>query len=367
MVYPRRILVFRIGALGDTLLSIPALYAIRNHFTSNAHICLLRNSANPEIVKPEEVLSPHSCVNSFMEYPSEGRIISRTIAMIRLALKIRKSQFHAVIYLAPAERNAKALSRDRILFRLTGIKRFIGFRPFDRSQLYPRGADGKPSSVKSEANFLMERIRLDGIQLVENKHTPYNNLELTKSEREQARAWLNERDWNESKILIAIAPGSKQPVNSWPLQRFQHVGEKLKRQISCQLLVIGGPKEREAANTLLNKWGNGFNAAGSFPPRGSAALLELCNVLIGLDTGTTHLAASVGTPCVGLYSARDNPGRWHPIGNLHEILRKDKQVTCAGCMMVSCPILSHPCMSLITVDEVFKATLKVLARQYSLI
>jgi ADP-heptose:LPS heptosyltransferase len=186
------------------------------------------------------------------------------------------------------------------------------------------------------------------------------NLELTRQERQEAQQWLLDRGWRGNGRLIAIAPGSKQPVNSWPLEHFEKVGRILRDRFSCQVLVIGGPPEYERGETLVKQWGFGINAAGAFSPRGSAALLEQCDLLIGMDTGTTHLAAAVGTRCVALYSARNNPGRWHPLGPGHVILRKDEEVPCAGCMLTVCTRSSQSCVELISVDEVVTAATEVL-------
>ncbi len=355
-----RVLVFRIGALGDTLVSIPALYAIRRYFGSNAHICLLRNRESHDLVVPDDILSPHSCVDTFVEYPSKGGRLSQVAGRIRLVRALRKLKFDAVVYLVPAQRDAWSVIRDRIFFRISGIRSLIGFQVFKKEELFPRGQDGKPATVKSEALFILDRLRTDGIQASEKDQLSQRGLELTDAEKKDALKWLRERGWDGSAPLIAIAPGSKHPINRWPVERFAEVGERVSRLLHCQMVVVGGPKEQSLGAELLKIWGHGINAAGAFGPRGTAAVLEQCRMLIGLDTGTTHLAAAVGIPCVGLYSAKDNPGRWHPLGDMHEVLRKDAEVACAGCMLPECPKPICSCMDLIKVDEVIKAVTRIL-------
>ena len=358
-----RVLVFRIGSLGDTLVSVPALYAIRRHFGDEAHICLLRNSGARGLVTPDELLSPHSCVDSFVDYPSNVGPASRVAAILRLVVRIRRGQFDAAVYLAPAARSAWAVRRDRVFYRVCGIRRLLGFRVFAREDLFPHEDDGRLSQVRSEGRFLLDRLGADGLQPVEEEGKLPLSLELTEAERMRAREWLRERGWHEGGTLIAIAPGSKMPVNRWALSRFVQVGDVLRRRVPCELVVVGGRRERAAGQRLLAEWGGGINAAGAFSVRDSAALLELCHLLLGLDTGTTHLAAAVGTPCVGIYGARDNPGRWHPMGQGHEILRKDEAVPCAGCLLEDCPRPSSHCTLLISADEVVEAALRVLAKR----
>jgi ADP-heptose:LPS heptosyltransferase len=92
----------------------------------------------------------------------------------------------------------------------------------------------------------------------------------------------------------------------------------------------------------------------------SAALLSRCSLLVGLDTGTTHLAAAVGVPCVVIQSANSFPGHWDPLGANHAVLRAD--VPCGGCLLQECPVAGHPCMQNLTTDLVWDAVEIAVAR-----
>ncbi len=343
-----RILVFRIGALGDTLLAIPALYAIRRHYGESTHICLLRDDSGAKLVVPDNLLHPHSCVNSFMAYTAGSGRFLRLIGLYGFMRKVHEGQFDTVIYLAPSQRSILAVWRDWILFRLCGIRHTVGFFAFPKRHLFPKDTDGRAASVNSESDFLLNRLKSAGIK---TDALPYG-LELTNSERDAARNWLLVHGWVPDRQLVAIAPGSKQLVNHWPIERFSALGRALAALEGCQLVVIGGPSEYDAGEQLVALWGTGINAAGIGSARSSAALIEQCQLLVGLDTGTTHLAAAVGTRCVALYSSREHPGRWEPLGHGHVIIRKDQDVPCAGCMLLNCPKPTCLCMDAITVEEV---------------
>ena len=94
--------------------------------------------------------------------------------------------------------------------------------------------------------------------------------------------------------------------------------------------------------------------------RQSAALLDRCKLFVGNDTGTMHLAAAGGLPCVALFSARDEQGKWDPMGGPHHVIRKS--VPCAGCMLVQCVERDRLCLRLIEVDEVVAAAEDLLRR-----
>ena len=88
--------------------------------------------------------------------------------------------------------------------------------------------------------------------------------------------------------------------------------------------------------------------------------------MVGLDTGTTHLAAAQGVPCVALYGCREEPGLFYTLGVGHTILRHS--VPCAGCRLIMqpCPVAGHPCMTGISVDAAWDAVEEMVKRRLQL-
>ena len=162
-----------------------------------------------------------------------------------------------------------------------------------------------------------------------------------------------------SKILIAIAPGAKQSANIWPLSRFAEIGARALAEYGVTLVVVGGVAERDVGVVLTERWNAGFNFCGALSVLGTASLLKKCRLLIGLDTGTTHLAASQGIPCVAIYSGKNWPGRWEPVGDHNVIIRH--RVPCEGCELRNCNVDGHPCLTEIDVDAVWSKVSPILA------
>ena len=108
-------------------------------------------------------------------------------------------------------------------------------------------------------------------------------------------------------------------AKKWPEDRFERVGlALLDRFPDLRLVVVGGPGEKPLGDRLCRAWGErAVNLSGALSVWESAAMLERCALYVGNDTGTMHLAASVATPCVAIFSARDNPGKWEPAGPGH--------------------------------------------------
>src|SRR5262249_22067443 len=113
--------------------------------------------------------------------------------------------------------------------------------------------------------------------------------------------------------LIALGPGSKMPAKRWFLPRFVEVCRRIVAQHErAALLVLGGAEDRELGAELERALGAEHlrNLAGQTDIIESAALLARSCLYLGNDTGTMHLAASMGVPCVAIFTSRDNRDTW---------------------------------------------------------
>ena len=353
---PPSVLVYQIGSLGDTLVSIPGYRAARRHFGPRARIRVLHNAPPEGRASPHQVLDGSGLVDgavTFRQYA--GRSSWKTF--LEVWIKLRRLRPDAVVYLAPAERSAGQVGRDRMFFRLCGVPTLIGFETYDVERLNARGPDGRPLPVPHEAVMRLERLE-GGITEDRAADMSAPLLRLPAEEQEKARAWLTSQRPSGA-VFAAVCPGANQPAKFWPMERFEEIGRRLLAR-GIEPIVIGGPVERAMGDRLLAAWGGGSNAAGQFSVMGSAALLSQCRFLVGLDTGTTHLAAALGVPCVALYADRDPPGQWEPLGEGHVLLHRP--VPCGGCRAFNCPVPDHPCMTGISTEQVWAAIEEVNAR-----
>jgi ADP-heptose:LPS heptosyltransferase len=86
--------------------------------------------------------------------------------------------------------------------------------------------------------------------------------------------------------------------------------------------------------------------------------MKRCRLFVGNDTGTMHMAAAVGLPCVAIFSSRERPGLWYPRGTGHKIFRTT--IDCEGSGLIECLERGNECINRITKDEVRNA-----CRRYS--
>jgi len=121
--------------------------------------------------------------------------------------------------------------------------------------------------------------------------------------------------------VVVLNPGAGRPDKRWPVEHFRELARRLTDEGAATVLVVWGPNELVAARGIVD--GAGGPSALLAPPTGLeelAALLRRASVVVGADTGPLHLAAALGTRCVGLYGPTSGV-RNGPYGARHRALQ----------------------------------------------
>lgn len=354
-----KILVFRIGQLGDTLVALPAMWAIRRHF-HEAELSFLGDSHPArKLVAATDLLSGTGLFDNFLSYPV-GRgawgMPMRPFAMFGLWRELRRRNFDTLVYLAPSLRTAGQIRRDRAFFAAAGIRNFYGLKGFPRLPVPMPGM--RMPSVAAEADLLLSRLAADGISVPSGLDRCFN-LNLGETETQAVAAWRSGLPADGARPWIGVGPGSKMPAKRWPADRFTRVIKTLVKHQGVWPVVFGGPEDQAVGAEMIRHWGCGYNAAGALGVRAAAAALLRCRLYLGNDTGTMHLAAAMGVRCVAVFSARDHAGRWYPAGDGHIVFRS--KVACEGCHLIECVERQNECLRLISPDTVLAGCQAVLA------
>jgi len=127
--------------------------------------------------------------------------------------------------------------------------------------------------------------------------------------------------------VVVLNPGAGRPSKRWPAERFRALAARLASEVGAHVVVAWGPGEEALARTIAGQSGSRVVLG---PPTNLAqliAVLRRASLLVAADTGPLHLAAALGTPCLGLYGPTD-PSRNGPYGPGHRTLRAaDGQLT----------------------------------------
>lgn len=351
MKSPGNVLIYRLGSLGDTVIALPCFHKIRETYPE-AEITLLTNK--PVMSKAaaiEAVLGKQYFFNKVLAYPVGTRNLKLLFTLIR---QIRSSKIDTVINLTAA-RSKKSSLRDKWFFRMAGVKQFIGFP--EANEDFEVVTNVQTGLGEWEAKRLARRMAKLGELNLDLER--YWDLKLTADELFAASQALESLHQN-SRVL-AISTGTKCQSNDWGLDNWTGMLAQLSARLpNWKLVIVGAADESVVADACLSAWaGNGINLCGKISPRVSAAVLQRASVFIGHDSGPMHLAACVGTPGVGIYSARNLPGQWFPRGKHNSIIYH--RVECAGCGLEVCIEQKKKCILSISVAEVINAVEKTMA------
>jgi ADP-heptose:LPS heptosyltransferase len=213
-------------------------------------------------------------------------------------------------------------------------------------------------ALPRESELLLLRLRESGLR-VSLQH-PRFDLGLDEKELNEVNAWLAGQSQDAGgRRCIGVGPGSKMPAKQWPLENYDAVVRDLIGAFDIWPIVFGGPEDREIGDGLIERWGRGYNAAGALDVRAAGVALKRCQLYLGNDTGTMHLAAAAGVRCVAIFSSRERPGLWYPAGPGNRVFRSE--IDCEGCGLKVCVTRNIECLRRIAPQSVFTACAELLA------
>lgn len=332
----KRILAISCTAIGDTLLSTPALRSLRLAYP-NAQISLLLNrnyvtlfANNPDV---DEII-PYA--GGYRRFFRLAWSLNRRRFDLSLVFHGNEPQATPLAYLSGADFRFKLPNDNDFRFLLSNAE------PVRRWSDFAHGIDQ----------------RLAVAALAGGAPTDRSMTLMTTS---AATARLNERiaacGIPPNARLIGFQAGASTVSRRWSADRFIELGKRL---LACQpeawIVLTGAANERPLAEKIAAGIGNPrvWIAAGEPSLAELPALMQRLEVLLTGDTGPMHMAIAVGTPVVALFAVSD----WRrsgPASDLKKHVVIQKWITCDPCLSKRCPYAEPLCMANITVDEVERA------------
>ena len=346
----RKVLIYRLGSLGDMVVSLPCLHLVERTFPNSERILLTNFPVQAKAPAAADVLGESGLIHGYMRY-TVGMRSPR--ALFRLAVEIRRFNPEVLVYLMPP-RSPKAVTRDKLFFKWAGgVRRIVGAPVGDESV---RAVNPVTGLYEPEAERLART--LSALGNAGTADLANWSLRLTPSERQFALTALGDLA---GKPLLVCGPGTKMQAKDWGQENWRALLRRIAGSYpGYGLVILGAREDSSVGNYVLSDWsGPKLNFCGHLTPRQSAAVLEHASLFLGPDSGPMHLAACAGVPCVIAFSARGLPGVWYPAGAKHRILYR--QVSCSGCNLESCIVQARRCLTSITVDEMAQAVDSVLS------
>lgn len=337
-VVPERVLVRGVNWLGDAVLSLPAVEALRRLWPQASIAVVAPRGLAPLWGMQASV----DKVFSFGGGPRDGRAQGD----LRLALSLRRQRWDVAVVLPNSFRSA-------LLAALAGASVRVGFSTDGRRLLLTHPV---PKGDTLRAGHQVEHYMALARALGYEGAAPPAGLEVPAELIRWADGALEGHlPAGRGRPVVAIHPGAAYgPAKRWFPERFAALARAAAGELDALVLVLGGPGEApwaaEAASALP---GRVVDFTGRTDVAELAALLGRCDLAVCNDSGPMHLAAAVGTPVVALFGSSE-PAQTGPLGEGHRVLREP--VACSPCFARTCPEKTdlYRCFELIGVERVLE-------------
>jgi len=327
-----RFLVVSTTGLGDTLWGTPALRALKEKYP-NAYIGVLTSRIGYDVLK----YNPH--VNELFLLKK-----STFFCLLRIYFKLKQKSIDTVLLFHASQRAVLPLCF------------FIGARTLIGTQKINKGLDFiLTNPVENRSIHEIER-RLEIIYNVGASATnPLLELYLSDKDTRSADTFLKERSIPHYIPLVGLHPGAKDKFKRWPAENFIKIGKLLQEHLGCQIIVTGNVSETDLVKEVSSNIPGAIAIQGELPLRTVAALIGKMSLMIANDTGPMHIAFSLQTPTIAIFTPTDprSCGPYHA----SKVKVIEKQATCSPCLRKKC---QDPfCLLQIGIQEVYDEALKL--------
>ena len=311
-----RIVLVKLSSLGDVVHALPVAATLRAE-RPTAHLAWVVERREAAVLHGHPALDEIIVIDTrTWRRARRPAALATVLGEVRAVLRrLRAARFDVAIDL-------QGLIKSGAVARATGAPLRIGFhRGWGREPLGAvftnRHVVPPPSARHVVEQYLallapleIERARLD--------------FRLPTVEQAEARVedWLATVGLKPRERLVVLNPGAGRADKQWPVEQFATLAAGLVQDAGARVVVVWGPGEEAAARRIVTSGG----VNGPRPLLAPAtdlyeliALLRRASVVVAADTGPLHLAAAVGTPCVGLYGPT-TPARNGPYGARHRTL-----------------------------------------------
>ncbi|MDE0152975.1 MAG: lipopolysaccharide heptosyltransferase II [Gammaproteobacteria bacterium] len=231
---------------------------------------------------------------------------------------------------------------------IAGIKQRIGFDAGIRNVLINDSRSRPPG-------ILARMARLASPDPIDSNSIPYPNLEV---DSEQTASVFRQWDMDLDATAIGLMPGAAYgQAKQWGESSFVRLATLLAEQ-GHRICVIGTAKERSLGDSIVQAAPEqAVNLCGETTLDQAIRLVSGLAAAVCNDSGLMHVAAAVNTPVVGIYGPT-SPETHPPLADARKIC--SAQTLCSPCHQRTCPYGHHACMTRVTPEQVYKATLALL-------
>jgi lipopolysaccharide heptosyltransferase II len=331
-----KILIRATNWVGDAIIALPALRAVRTKF-ANAHIAIVARPYVADVYKDQSIcdeLIPYDPKSEHRGW--RGREL--------LAGELRQGKFDAALLLQNAFDAAWLAWRAQVPER-------IGYARDGRSLLLTKAITvPKLGEIPAHEKFYyLELLRRAG-WMETLPDDPHIKLHVSGAARQRASLTLLDAGARPNALRIAVGAGASYgSAKCWPPERFAQALNQIVSKNEAQVILFGAAGEALVSSAIANQLLRppidltGKSAIADLP-----ALLSQCHLFLGNDSGAMHVAAAVGLPVIAVFGPTDPEGT-APVTPLVSVVQQKPY--CSPCFLRRCPT-DHRCMTAVTPDMV---------------
>jgi len=321
-----RILVIKLRAIGDVLLSTPVVQNLRDRFPL-AQLDFLTDKFAAEVIVGNPWVSH---VLTFDRKVDSGAGVIR---------QVREQHYDLIIDLFSNPRSA-------IVTGLSGARYRAGF-PF-RWRKYAYNIIIQPRA----GNIHNIEFNLDALRRLDIPVThfqPY--FPLDKKAKEFAGEWFRAENLD-GQTVVGLNPSGGWYTKRWGLEHYARLGDLIAERHRASIILLWGPGEEDDVRIIEG----GMKTPSHRIPKTTlsqlGAIIQQCTFVVSNDSGPMHIAAALEVPTLGIFGPT-NPRQQGPFGEMHRWIRNE-ELDCLECSLTKCPI-GNVCMTQLEVDRVMDA------------
>lgn len=340
----QRILIIRLSAIGDVVMSSGVIPALRKAYP-DAHIAWL---AEPG---PDALLRANPRLDEVIAWPRpRWRALWQARRFATLAAEIagfsralRRRRFTQVL-------DMQGLLKSGIWARLSGAPERIGLGSREGSQHFMTrvvSREGRDKRIGAEYRKLAECLGCDPLDF---------QLDLAVGEEAAWEAAVQLHGLGLGGRYAVIAPFTTRPQKHWVESRWAELAARIAAELDLPVLMLGGPADKAASGRIREHGADLHDLTGRLGLAASAAVVRGAGLLVGVDTGLTHMGTAFRVPTVALFGST-RPYLKPEAPATHIIY---KALSCAPCRHNPTCGGAYTCMRDISVDDVMRAAARTM-------
>ncbi|MEZ5627298.1 MAG: glycosyltransferase family 9 protein [Rhodocyclaceae bacterium] len=288
----KRILIVRASAIGDVVFASPFAAALKRTYP-NAHVTWL---VEPGI---HTLLAADPCIDELILWPKgewkklwQAKRFGAFFGAVRaFSRELKSRHFDTAI-------DMQSLLKSGVLTWLSGAPRRIGLGSREGSQhlmteVVPKGGDA--GRISSEYLYLAQQLGLDTGEFLPR-------LCVASETATRVDVLLAERGLTRGGYAV-FAPFTTRPQKHWFEDAWVALGPQVRDGLGLTPVILGGPAERDTAERMAAAIPGAVSLAGQTGLADAAAIIERAGLLVGVDTGLTHMGIAFSTPTVALFGS----------------------------------------------------------------